>query len=316
MLKVTETETNRFSEIPSIFTSIGEAHDFFEYLLGTFYYEFNEIMNLNMSPAVSDVCDNVVRRYESLLKRWSDALYRFEQCRDRLITHKERIGLKILRIHQQYVQFVLLDHHNTGRTDQSSWDKYNSIFEDIVSQASAVLDMTDDTALFSPSSLSSDGIREGRLRPSFSLNVGIITTLYDIATLCRDPAIRRRAVNVLRSASRQEGLLNSHVCAVVAEKVIALEEVIALRGGLDGPQSFTSIMPFFLESEQQQLLVRAPQQKLIRRSFEVPDTARLPLAYPSFDTVNKKAFLTIGDAREMPVKIPLPAMTAMLDMER
>lgn len=268
------------------------------------YHEAREIAHTNMdnTPAAYD---SLFKRCDATLERWADALKRFEQSRGQPITYKERMGLKILRIHQQYRQFVLLDISKMGPTDSGSWDRYNSTFEDIVSQASSVLGM-----MGSPS-LSSDATEDSRLTPSFSLDMGIIAILYDIATLCRDPSTRRKAVRALRSASRQEGLLNSHVCAVVAEKIILLEETIALRG-LGDSKSFVSVLPLILESEKQ----HQQQNRSIQRSFEVPDTARLPFAYPSFDTVNNKAFLTIGEGRETLVRIPLSGMIAMLDLER
>ena len=48
--------------------------------------------------------------------------------------------------------------------------------------------------------------------------------MYDIACRCRDPYIRRRAVNVLRIAARQEGIYSSSLAATIAESVIAIEE--------------------------------------------------------------------------------------------
>lgn len=271
-----------------------------------------------MDHTTSDAVSDLRTRYGSIAKQWTGALDRYEQSRGQLLTHKERIGLKILRVHQKYAQLVRLDHGKDGRMEPSSWDKYNSIFEDIVSLASSVLEMTDDAVhIPSVSSNASNAIIGAQLKPSFSVSMGIIAPLYDIATLCRDPWIRRRAMNVLRSASRQEGLLSSHLNAVAAEKVIRLEENIALRGDLNDLTNFNSVASIIVESEQQQQQQQRQQgHRSIRRSFEVPDAARLPLAYPSFDMVNRKAFLNISDERGMGVKIPLPAMTAMLDMER
>lgn len=304
----------RYAEIPNGFSSIAEAHDTFEYLLAWFYHEYRQLVDTKTGDTASDTYNNLIRWSEEFSKRWSDALDKFEQSRGIHMTYKERIGLKILRMNRQYKQFVLLDRLVMGRTDSSSWDMYNSIFEDFVSQASSMLEMTDNPAHpYSSPTLSLSESRDGRHRPSFSLDMGIIAPLYDIATLCRDPSIRRRAVDVLRSSSRQEGLLNSHACAVVAEKVIALEETVALKGGgVDDPEVLASVAPLVLEPGQQ-------QQGAITRCFEVPEAARFPFAYPNFDTVNSKVFLilTIGVARETQVQIPLPAMTAMMDnMER
>jgi hypothetical protein len=309
MFNVAQITATRYAEVPQSFSSIAEAHDFFEHHRCSFFHEFHEIIDSKITLETSNAYADLLQRYASLLEKWSVALDRFEQHRS-LLTTKERMGLKILRIHQ-YKQLILLDHARLGMTDLITWDKYNLVFEEIVSLAASVVDTMDDVeSLSSKSSQSSDPSKEGRLKPSFSLDIGIIAPLYDVATLCRDPSIRRRAVNVLRSASRQEGLFNSHVCAVIAEKVIALEETVA-SGGLDYQKGFASFVTLVSDAKQQQ-----QHHHHIKRCSEVPNTARLSYAYPKFDTVNQKAFLTIGQARGMHMKIPLPAMTAMLDMEK
>jgi hypothetical protein len=61
-------------------------------------------------------------------------------------------------------------------------------------------------------------------KPIFSLDLGIITPLYVVVSRCRDPAIRRRGLQLLASCNRREGIWDSTLTARVAERIIAIEE--------------------------------------------------------------------------------------------
>jgi hypothetical protein len=75
------------------------------------------------------------------------------------------------------------------------------------------------------------------LMPSFSMRFGVVPHLYWAAARCRNPRIRRRAVQLLLACKRREGLWDSKICGRIAERVIAIEEKAALThkklAGLD-----------------------------------------------------------------------------------
>jgi len=48
--------------------------------------------------------------------------------------------------------------------------------------------------------------------------------LYGVASRCRHPKIRRKAIAILRSSSRHEGVWNAILTAKVAERVMQIEE--------------------------------------------------------------------------------------------
>ena len=58
----------------------------------------------------------------------------------------------------------------------------------------------------------------------FSLELGLVVPLYVVATRCRHPLLRRRAVARLVELKSQEGIWNSDAAAAVAKKVISVEE--------------------------------------------------------------------------------------------
>lgn len=59
---------------------------------------------------------------------------------------------------------------------------------------------------------------------SLSLDLGYMIPTFFVATRCRDPSIRRRALHVLQSYPRHEGAWQSGPAAVIAERWIAVEE--------------------------------------------------------------------------------------------
>lgn len=59
---------------------------------------------------------------------------------------------------------------------------------------------------------------------SFSLELGYLIPTFFVATRCRDPRTRRRALAILRSYPRHEGAWQSGPAAVIAEKWMQVEE--------------------------------------------------------------------------------------------
>ena len=59
---------------------------------------------------------------------------------------------------------------------------------------------------------------------SFSFDLGYAIPLYFTATRCRDPLLRRRAVHLMKTYPRQEGICQSVMAAAVASAWIEVEE--------------------------------------------------------------------------------------------
>lgn len=66
-------------------------------------------------------------------------------------------------------------------------------------------------------------------RSTFSLAPGIVCPLYVVATHCRDPALRRRALALLERTHRKEGQWDSLVAATNARAIMEAEEARAVR---------------------------------------------------------------------------------------
>ncbi|EAU38102.1 predicted protein [Aspergillus terreus NIH2624] len=290
-------------EIPEVFRSIGEARDIFEYYRSKAGRQFRAL-----DGADPDKFMDLIHHYSPLLEKLTVALNNFEHTRGPLLTARDKTGLNIIRIYQK-MQYIILEYGKLGISDQRSWDNYNFIFEEIVTLAASVVDSAQgiECLSLSPSQLA-ELSRNGRLKPSFSLDMGIISPVYNVATLCRDPVIRRKALAVLRSMSRQEGVFNSHACALVAEQAIAIEERMAAGMALNhqDERSLLMLLPGTRPSWQSETTE-------INHSDEIPDSARLTYIHPTIKIADKNVCLTIGQPGKH-MDIPVPALTAMLDL--
>jgi len=62
------------------------------------------------------------------------------------------------------------------------------------------------------------------LKPTFSLSLGLVAPLYITVSRCRDPTIRRRALHLLYTCNRKEGIWDSRLAARVAQRIVEVEE--------------------------------------------------------------------------------------------
>lgn len=62
------------------------------------------------------------------------------------------------------------------------------------------------------------------IKPSFSADLGIVPPLFVVATKCRDPTVRRQAIQLLMSSSRREGMWDSELIARIGMWIMAIEE--------------------------------------------------------------------------------------------
>lgn len=120
---------------------------------------------------------------------------------------RELGGAILLQIHYISAWIAISTCHSRL---QSVFDEYKPQFEKIVSLSK---------------SLVAAGDTEGSSfeRTNFWVDIGVIGPVYLAATRCRDPVVRRQAVEILR-IPRREGAWDSEATAKVADRIIALEE--------------------------------------------------------------------------------------------
>ncbi|OJJ96627.1 hypothetical protein ASPACDRAFT_1859300 [Aspergillus aculeatus ATCC 16872] len=161
----------------------------------------------------------------SLLGRWSTALDDFLRERSAPLTDRERRGLAVLQLRKIDCLISLDIFEPAGQAeagDNVDWDKYCAFFEEMVTLGESIVGFSPISSPFHPS----DAVSSSPLPTpkTFSLDLGIIAAMFNVAVRCRDPHIRRRAVRVLRASAVQEGVWNSAVVAAIADKWIEIEE--------------------------------------------------------------------------------------------
>jgi hypothetical protein len=77
------------------------------------------------------------------------------------------------------------------------------------------------------------GFSAPHIKPRFAADLGIVAPLFVVATKCRDPGTRRRAIQLLRSSARREGMWDSEMVANISAWVMNLEESEALAMGVE-----------------------------------------------------------------------------------
>ncbi|KFZ24687.1 hypothetical protein V502_00825 [Pseudogymnoascus sp. VKM F-4520 (FW-2644)] len=123
-------------------------------------------------------------------------------------TPREQQAASILRLHALVATLSLSP--ASLSSSEEVWEAHTGEFAAIVALARGIIEADNDTG----------GTGMGRV----SMDTGILGPLYLVALRCRDPVLRREAVQLLSLAPRREGLWDSTLLARVAERVVGIEE--------------------------------------------------------------------------------------------
>lgn len=138
---------------------------------------------------------------------WRRAIYKLANDEGQSIPTGDAT-YQVLRLYDAYLA-IEMEAGKQGRlADSLVWDQFRDDFNTIVDCSIQVL----------------GAARGSTAEPYFQLSMGSIALLGFVATRCRDPVIRRRAVATLESSYLQDGLYNSLYVAAVARRMIELEE--------------------------------------------------------------------------------------------
>ncbi|RDW87155.1 Zn(II)2Cys6 transcription factor [Aspergillus mulundensis] len=107
--------------------------------------------------------------------------------------------------------------------DEHGYDRYTVDFESAVCYAEEIIRLTslcpDSTA-----ATTTDSAKTKQAKSVFSLEGEIIGPMYFTAVRCRNPSLRRRAINTLLHYSKREGFWDARIYANVAKLVVEVEE--------------------------------------------------------------------------------------------
>lgn len=127
-----------------------------------------------------------------------------------MITERDLDAAKTLRIHQVVASMWL---RKCTAAEECANDEVTAQFETAVGLAEAIHAIA--------------GTREQRAAlnsSTFLFDMEIVSPLYYVATKCRHPVIRRRAITILEGTQRREGLWDSNMAAAIAKRTMEIEE--------------------------------------------------------------------------------------------
>lgn len=222
--------------IPEVFSSAEEAKDYHE-----FYSHTHALTQVapNQGSAIGNPHSPQFNVYLDILSRWSAAFKGLIASRSDEFTDKEQRAVNTMKIWQimTYTGIAMHLEYQATRDDQCLWDNFEESHKQVVTLAEQVL----------------KGIAgqdaSHKVIHRFTLDVGVVGPLYDLARVCRDPLIRRKAIALLRKYPVREGLWDSMLAARTAERQMEIEEgaVADVKKASDIPgwARVTVVMPKF-----------------------------------------------------------------------
>ncbi|RLL95859.1 hypothetical protein CFD26_104428 [Aspergillus turcosus] len=152
-----------------------------------------------------------VRRQQTLLQDLAAWLSAFDSLMKRCGRRLKKIdprGPVLLRIHHRTNQIMVAV---SLATDELIFDQLDDDFRAVLAYAEELIELN--------ASLDKDA-----LLTVFSLESGLIAPLCYTATKCRNPLLRRRAINLLYRCPQKEGLWSMQQYAILARILVQIEE--------------------------------------------------------------------------------------------
>ncbi|TVY30836.1 putative transcriptional regulatory protein [Lachnellula hyalina] len=139
------------------------------------------------------------------LKLWDQAFARLD------ISPYNEDAIHALKIKRTFT-FMCLSIDTSQLSNEEQWDNFKPQFETIMKHAEALLTT-----------------RDSKPKRLFTLDGSALTPLFFLATKCRCPILRRRGIALLRNNDRQEGIWNSRLMAMAAQRIMEIEESGGIR---------------------------------------------------------------------------------------
>ncbi|KAF2149105.1 hypothetical protein K461DRAFT_316012 [Myriangium duriaei CBS 260.36] len=231
-------ENPSFWPTPRAFRTFTEAKDFLDFLIYVASHEVEDIDPFVVAQGdPGDVLEAGTR-----LQQWSDAFDALSETETQDGGVNEVRAANVLKAQRMlYYCVTAIPHPRQAIDAELVWDQYVPLLENIVATAESTfgINWRDDIRPLDETSAEqslSTRTFDRRIKRTFTLDTGAVAPMYDVACRCRDPIIRRRAVNVLRLTARQEGLFDGFLAGRIAYRVILMEE-----RGLTSVQSCSDI---------------------------------------------------------------------------
>ena len=197
-------------DVPEEFTTLEEARNCFEYHTNGYVRFFKGIEDDEIQEGDRETLRGF---WCSQLENWERAFEAFLQKPSTQLTARAQQAALALKINHRVSKMHLRHTVSCVLTDHTTWDPHPQEGEEIVQFAEELLAL-DEITRGPP----------GQRKVEYSLDMWLVGGVYVVAHKYRDPKLRRRAIAILKNANRQEGIWDSAIAAMVAERIVAIEE--------------------------------------------------------------------------------------------
>lgn len=226
--------------IPDRFASVMEARLAWDKLCERIF-RFTEIMFAHAKNGVMGVLPTSLQHYGASFKTdieaWSQAFDPILAGRTAPgVSSQEKAAIAVLKMFQIMGKLLFL---MTFSDSEMHFDNFGPYFKGIVDLALEVVGDEERRAAArrcpdpafcrhqhrcEPDIFGGHEYAARHIKPSFSADLGIVPPLYVVATKCREPHIRRQAIQLLRSSARREGMWDSELTARIGMWIAEIEE--------------------------------------------------------------------------------------------
>ncbi|KAL2072021.1 hypothetical protein VTL71DRAFT_11364 [Oculimacula yallundae] len=196
-------------DIPTVFSSADEACLALDHIRTEGVRMVDTVLRKQTPPDPQELratLDLILNTSSTRMKQWSQALDEFVSKNPNI---KNERSILMLKMHHTFMKVNTAVGRIGLVTDECVFDTFLPDFREMISLCTQII--TTESKLDRP-------------RPMFCLDTGIIIALFGVATKCRDGPTRWKAIDLLMSSDRQEGILNSILTAGVARRAIEIEE--------------------------------------------------------------------------------------------
>lgn len=265
------------------------------------------------------------RAIESLREQmvsWARAFEPLLQSRHSAqLTRREKAGIAALKMSNLTTTMVSAIQFSPS---ESIFDQYLDVFQSIVDLGVEIVQaeeavganvcQTESAFCHHARQLPPDYISAGvsspcHIKPTLSMDTGVVAPLFVTATKCRQPVIRRQAIELLRGCARREGMWDGELTSRIAHWIMRVEEG---KPGFDSSYS-TSYSDRATSSPYQDLHQEDSTRYLSdfgphlssQPYVAAPEERRVALKSADFDLRARWANFTVG-TRNIPEDVPDP----------
>ncbi|KAK0913879.1 hypothetical protein LTR91_011977 [Friedmanniomyces endolithicus] len=221
---------------PVHFSSLTEARSGLELVLNqlTIFFMDLELDDEFYDMAVSNAEKHLL--FGPWLEDWEKAFSAFLLQQQASFDDRDRKAAMILKAHHLVGEILAQVDLSLG---ELGWDAFRPQFAAIVDLATAVLeDSNKSDVSVIEARWKTGGVFISSTSATLSFTLGIVDPLFEVCSRCRDPVLRRKALDLLARHPRQECMWSSWSAWKVGKFILRLEE-----DGADSPVKQSSDVP-------------------------------------------------------------------------